>query len=225
MSNDRRNPSPAGKRRGYLSLVCLAVALCLAQAAAAQSGRGQRQQPQQGRPAPSATPVNAGAPAAGEPAINPPEKISNVIVAGNILHDAVYFRSNHLGAALDECAERFKKRLRAPAQIVKGGRLTFNEAKERARKETDFYVLWMEFVTKDDGWGGMAIDFIDFALLTPGTAKIPASGRIDLSKPGLVAPPGAVMRLPRRPRRPIMVAQMRSGASEVADRLIAGGWF
>lgn len=217
MQLERLIPALAKKRRAYLLIVYVAATLCFSQAALAQSGR---------RPSKDAPPTRP--PVTTETTVNPPTteeptlRISSVIIGGNIVHDYKFYRSSYLGSAIDECIDRFKERQRPALKVSKGGSMTFNEAKERAKKETDAYVLWLEFVTKDDDFDEMTVSYIDYAVLMPQTAKFLTSGRVYPDKQ--IVGPGGVLRIPTGPKRSPALIQMKLGAREVASRLMSGGW-
>lgn len=205
------------KKREYLLIFCAVAALCFSQTAAAQSGR--RSSKILAVPKP---PV-AAAPAADAQTAEPSVSVSSIIVAGEIQHDYAFFRSTYLDSTLKECIDSLKARPPASLELSKGGSMTFNEAKERAKKETTAFVLWMGFVAKDDGIGNMSIDYIEYALLKPQTAKPLTSGRVDPGQ-SFVVGQGGVLRLPSRPKRPSALSQMKAGAREIAGNLLHGGW-
>lgn len=220
MPQDRLIPVLSEKRRQYLLLVYLAATLCFSQAALAQSGR--RQNKRISSPPPPI--VVVAEPAVNPQSVKPPVRVSSVIVSGEIVHHYAYFRSSYLDTAVKECTNRLRERLRTALDITKGGKMNLNEAKERAKKETDTYVLWLSFVTEDNGSGVMSISYIDYAVLMPQTAKFLTSGRVVPGQQEVVNP-GVVVRIPSSSSRPSALVQMMVGAREVADRLRGGGWF
>lgn len=107
-------------------------------------------------------------------------------------------------------------------EVIKGGELDFTEAKERAKKETEAHILWIGFVGETASCGDLVITRIDYALLTPQTAKALTRGQIvpGQSNPVLT---GSVLRLPSVHRHADSMQQMR-GARAIAARLVTGGW-
>lgn len=217
MQRESLIPVLSEKRHKYLLIVYLVATLCFSDAALAQSGRRQNKSVSSPPPTVTAEPVVNPQP------IKPLVRVSSIIVGGEIVHDYDYFRSSYLGTAIKECMNRLKERSRPALEITKGGSMTFNEAKDRAKKEIDAYVLWLAFVTKDNGWGEMSICYIDYAVLMPQTAKFLTSGQVYPGEQGVVSR-GGVPRIPSLPRRLSALSQMKAGAREVADRLRGGGW-
>lgn len=227
MKRERLIPALPVKRHNYLLIICAAAILCFSQAAPAQSGRRQNKSA-----APAQTPVAA------EPAINPPVssqtiqpqavphpgQISSLIVAGHLLHDSNYFRTSGFGASLKICMDRLKNHPRpAMLEVTKGGWMNFNEAKERAKKETNTYVLWIEFVTKDDSYGDVLLEYIEYALLAPESVKMLTSGRIYPGRNSRVISGGLPPIRSTSSHLPVEYL-MKEGAKEVAERLIRAGW-
>jgi hypothetical protein len=217
MQSEKLIHAPSEKGHTYLLIVYALAILCFSQTALAQSGR----RPDKSVPSPP-PPVTAG-PAITPQTDKPPVQISSVLVVGYIVHNYSYFQSDYLEAAIKEFMDRIKLRPRPVVQITKGGNMTFNEAKERAKKETDTYVLWIEFAVKDDDYGNMFLDYVVYAVLTPKTASRLTSDRFNPDHT-FVLNRGGVMRLPSTRSRASGLSQMREGAREVAERLIHGGW-
>ena len=91
----------------------------------------------------------------------------------------------------------------------------------------DRNVLWLGFETKDDGYGNQYLDYVDYAVLRPQTAKVVTNGRI---QPGEASPAitgGGVVSLPRTTARSSPTQanrQMQLIVDEVVSRLTHGGW-
>ena len=99
--------------------------------------------------------------------------------------------------------------------------MTYPEAKEQAKKETDKFILWFGFAAKDDGYGNMYIDFIQYAVIKPKTAKVLTRGQV---KPGQIQYPGGVTQIPTVRRRMSSLSEMKDGARQIAAILLRGGW-
>jgi hypothetical protein len=104
-------------------------------------------------------------------------------------------------------------------QIKNGGKMTKTEAIERAKRETDAYVLWF-------GYGSDLIDsrlqvvYMDYVVLMPKSATTLTDGRVDLRTSKKSADPGGVIRLPSGQTRQRSDAQLlRIGGYEIAERV------
>jgi hypothetical protein len=202
--------------------------LCLYLPAAAQSGRRSRNA---APPTLTPTPVPAAkAETKTDPQpIEPSDaaRVSSIVVFGELQQDNRFYRSNELDRALKEFVRTFKERPQpqklSSLDIVKGGKLNFTEAKERSKKETDTFVLWIGFVGATASCGDMVITRIDYALLTPQTGKAVTRGEVvpGRSNPMLT---GSVLRLPTVHKHAESSQQMQEGAREIAARLVLGGW-
>ena len=151
--------------------------------------------------------------------------ISTFLVAGEIVHDNLYYKSNDLDNALKECA-RYLRESRKSVNATKIGKLNFNDAKERAKSETDAYVLWISFVSKNDGYGNMRIEYADYGILMPKTGKRLMNGRIKAGERSIVAT-GGVLGLPKTTTRSSAAAmwlEMREIVRQIPEILIHGGW-
>lgn len=204
-------------KRGRFLFACAVVAFCFAQTIAAQSGR------RSGKSVELPKPPAAVEPATGAQTIKSSVVVSSIVVVGEEQHDYAYYRSSYLDSALKECVNSLKARPQAALDVAKGGKMSLKEATERAKKETNTFVLWMGFVSVDNGYGDMTIDYIEYALLTPQTAKALTSGRVSPADSVIIGQ-GGVMRLPSRPKRPSALSQMKAGVREIAGNLIHGGW-
>ena len=197
----------------YFLIGCLAVTLFVSNDAIAQSGRRQKTAP----PVVTTIPVPS---SAGRQIIQSEVAVSSILVGGELAHNFAYFQSSYLNAALQECLNRLKTPLR-PAMKV--GKMSFNEAKDRAKREPDAYILWLSFVIRDDGLGGIVLSYIDYSVLMPRTAMSLTSGRVIPGDQGVLTR-GEILTIPSRTKRAPALSQMKTGAREVADRLKRGGW-
>ena len=205
----------ASNKIKYLFLICAVVLFCLNQSIAAQSGR----RPSKGaKPAPPPTvsveTVNA-------PSIPPPLRISSIVVTGKIIYKSGYSSSNYLDIALKECVRELK--MKPGLEVIKGTSIAFDEAKDRAKKEINTFVLWIEYVTKDDSYGNTLVDYMDYAVLLPQTAKTLTNGRVLPGQMNVAITSGGVLTLPRK-NRTSEISQMKEGAREIVGRLVTGGW-
>jgi len=152
----------------------------------------------------------------------PSKQAASLIVGGEIVHENVYFSSNYLDAAIKECMTWLK--LSGVSDVEKGGKMKFNEARERARNETDKYILWFSFVTRTDSFGGMYIDYTEYAVLSPKSTVRLTYGRL---KPGEenVLSKGGILTIPNgRNSRASLLLSMKSAARDVVAVLVNGGW-
>lgn len=203
--------TPSSKTPRVLS-VCLLAALCLAHGAAAQSGR---------RTVKKVSPVPA------EPAPAPPpdraaSRITSVIVCG---HDISKGRKEIVSTNVSTVVEAFTSQLNGRPGllmgVVNGGKMTREEAVERAKRERGAYVLWFGYSVEMAGLYDDTVKHIDYVVLMPQTADALASGRVYPDQQKTHADPGGIMRLPtsRRRSRPDPKWQLEKGGREIADRV------
>lgn len=156
-------------RFGTLTPITFAAVLLLSSAVAfSQSGRQRQEQP-------APIPI----PALVRPSDAPPRdeaKISSLIVGGEISHDYTYYNSNYLDAALKEFANWMKYEPHPFLAVTRAGKMTFDAAKERAKRETGSHVLWLGIAGKDNGLGEMLVQYVDYSILMPSTGKAPPHG-------------------------------------------------
>jgi hypothetical protein len=209
------------KRRGFFLILYFGAVLCFCQTSAAQSGRRVNKGETDSKP-------SAATSAARSDSVNvkADDKVSSLVVVGHTLEQgALFANSNYIDIAIKECANDLKDyaaQSKSGLTIAKGGKAKFEEAVERAKKETDTHILWLELNVKTDDYGNSYIDYIDYAVLKPRTAKRLTSGRVTPGEPN-VAVTGGILRVPR-PRRPSPVSQIRSGAREIVNRLVHWDW-
>jgi hypothetical protein len=212
--------------RRCFTIVCAVAMMGLVHVAMAQSGRNKRK-PTTGTAPPAATaavePSKSSSNNEG-PADDTKVKITSILVTGKVFHPYAYYESSFLDTAVKECVSALKARRVA---VAKAEKTDFGSAKELAKKESDAVVLWLGFETKDDGAGNQYLDYVDYAVLLPHTAKILTQGRIQPGEASAAITGGGVLSLPRRTTRssPIQADhQMRLVAVEVVNRLTLGGW-
>lgn len=213
------------EKKHYFLIFGVAVIFCCCQMIAAQSGRRSTN-----KSTVPARPPAASEPAADSPAdVNANDKISSVVVLGQSSDEGYLFsRSNYLNIALKECVNSLKDYARqsgASLIVTKGDKMDFVQALERAKKETNTHLLWIDLALKDDAYGNTIIDYLDYALLAPQTAKRLASGRVQTGQT-VIVPEGGILRLPQPPvaRRSSPTLQIKSSAREIVNRLILRNW-
>jgi hypothetical protein len=180
---------------GRLALVTIGAIIFLAQAVNAQSGR-------RSTPGPTATPVPATSVSpstsrsstsasttstvdSGENSNRPKFHPKAFIIAGKTKTEG--FKSwggDDVGDVADEIKFMFEFQ-HFPARIVKGGKMTREQAIARAKQETDSYVLWMEIVERSELVNLRAIttvDHIDYLLIMPGTGEVARKFTLDPGK-------------------------------------------
>lgn len=218
--------SPAWRNLVVLSLAVLLFQICFVNA---QSGRRSNV----AAPTPTPSPVLSAAETPKPrliddevPQVKPSDvSISTLLVAGEFIHDNLYYKGTDLDNGLKECVDRLRKSQR-PVNATKIGKLNFNDAKERAKKETDAYVLWISFVSKNDGYANMRIEYADYGILMPKTGKRLMNGRIKAGERSVVAT-GGVLGLPKSTTRSSSASlylEMREIARQIPEILIHGGW-
>ncbi|HEX7997821.1 MAG TPA: hypothetical protein VF528_05480 [Pyrinomonadaceae bacterium] len=213
MLHERPAALSSATRRTRLFLLFVAALLCCTQPTLAQSGRNRKERT--ARPAPVV--VEPQTETAVEPQITQaPVAITSVIVAGDIVHDSDYFRSNYVDIAVKACINRFKEGPMLNA--VKGGKLKRKEAIAWAKKETAAYVLWLEIRVVDiNMWGDDAIPYIKYFVFKPQTAELLTEGQVEPGNQN-VRLNGA--RIPTvRQRRISASFELEIGGQKVADQV------
>jgi len=149
-----------------------------------------------------------------------PAGIQYLIIGGHSIDkDTKEVFSNYVSSVVEACSEKLKERPTFQLQIKNGGKMTKTEAVERAKRETDAYVLWF-------GYRSDLIDlrlqvvYMDYVVLTPQSATTLTDGRVDLRTSKKAADPGGVIRLPSGQTRHRTDAQLlREGGREIAERV------
>jgi hypothetical protein len=212
------NKSFSGKRHNLLLIGCIAAALCFSQVALAQSGR----RPQSGVASTAAPPTTTGAAPVVDPStVKMPSPISNVIVVGDLVQSGKSY-SNYVDEAVDACVEELKKR--QVIEAVGSGSRKRDAAIERAKAETESYVLWLEIklvdqVRTDRGvYVEEYISCVNYYVFMPQTAKILTEGRVYPGSQALQSG-GVVLRLPTRSTRASVTRELRDIGRQVANRV------
>jgi hypothetical protein len=209
---ERLASSPSSKTLKLLLLVCVLAALFISHDAAAQSGR---------KTVKKVSPVPA-EPAAGVQADKPAPRITSVIVCGhNITKGKKEIISTNVSTLVKAFTSQLNSRPGLLMGVVNGGKMTRDEAVERAKREQGAYVLWFGYSTKMVGLYDDTVEHIDYVVLVPQTAEALTGGRVYPDEQKTHADPGGIMRLPtnRRRSRPDPKWQLEKGGQEIADRV------
>ena len=207
----------AEKKRGRLLMVCVVSILCLSEAALGQSGRRQSRNPS--TPATVVTENKT----ADEPQPSPPAQKSapaaTFIVGGDRLGTSLYVLPGYVQVAAASCVDRLRKY--AGLEAIAGGNMTRRAAIDRAKKEKDAHVVWLEIKAGENGSrGGTGSDEISIAytVFTPQTAKVLTSGRVYLgSRRAGVG--GVGIGVPSISGRFPLEYQLKEAGENVADRV------
>lgn len=158
------------KSRAFL-LVIPAVVFLSWSSAVGQSGR--RAAAPLPAPVPTASPVT-------REDDTPVARPASIIISGSTTSDSGGYHSSDVSTASEEIIDMFKL-FRLTCTPIKGGKMTKQEAIERARRETDAYVLWLQIAVKTDinAIGGVMLDRVYFSLLLPKTGKVLQQGEVD----------------------------------------------
>ena len=200
---------------------CVLTIFCFYQTTAAQSGR---------RPKKETTSTQQTVPVESKPAETEdetqedkiPVRISSLTVVGEVQHNFAYYKSNDLDIALKEFIRFLKFSSKSVPELMKDGKMNYAEAQERAKKETETFILWIGFAAKDDGSGNMYIDSIQYAVLKPKTAKVLTRGQFKPNQNQTLSTGGS--QIPTVRRRTSALLEMKSGVREIAAILLRGGW-
>lgn len=203
--------------RRYFLIIFFAAIFSLHQTTAAQSGR---------KLTAAVSPVEQSVEIKAEKDLPTDKKaalVSALKITGDIQYDSGFNRSNYLGIALKECVNNLKGRPSRPLEVVKEGGMRLNDAKELAKKETEAHVLWMGFFVKNNSYGGTFVEYVDYAVMMPQTAKILTYGRIELGQPNM-GNTGTVLQIPTSRTSTSQLLQLKQGSREIANILKRGGW-
>jgi hypothetical protein len=208
--HERLAPPLSASRHKHLFILCALSLLLFSHTALAQSGR----RPKRSEPTPTPTPITT-APTVDPEPFKPPPPISSIIIVGDLIQEGKSF-SNWVDKAVDACVNRLKER--PVINAVGSGSMKRPAAVERAKKETNAYVLWLGIRVVDvNMWGDSTVPYIDFIIFMPQTAKILMEGRVDPNKEEVIRIGGARVPTPKR-RRPLdEIEQLEIGGRQVAD--------
>jgi hypothetical protein len=165
-------------------LISLVATFALAQTAAAQSGRKKTTVTASPPPAASSSPAPSDSPASTPANSRPPIRPSSIIISGKTASDTGHYHSSDVKSASEEIKFLFEL-FRLPCKPVKGGTLTMQQARDRAKQETDAYVLWLGINVKHDESSlesimrGPILDRVDYVLFRPRTGEVEYRGTVD----------------------------------------------
>lgn len=210
-----KNPDFSPRRRVCLLTVCAVSLLCLSQAALAQSGR------RQNKPLSPPTPVVTDDDNAPKPEAKPrPEKpgpMATIIVGADKFGTSSSIIPGYVDEATESCVAELNKS-RSPVEARGGGDMSRKEAIDRAKKETEAYVLWLD--VRVDGNREQDIS-VSYTLFMPQTAKVLTFGSVYLLV-GRRAGNGRVgVGLPPVGGRVPLQYQMREAGRGVAERVMS----
>ena len=220
VQHERLSPSFVVMQRQYLLAACAAAVLCFSQVALAQSGR--RRSKSVAPPPPVAITEAVTEPTIDPATVKPPVPISSVIVVGDLVQSGSSY-SNYVDKAVDACVEKLNER-----QVIEAkgsGSRKRAAAIERAKNETDAYVLWLEIKLADRVVTNRGapyvedyISCVDYYVFMPQTAKILTQGRVYPGQQDLKRN-GTVLRLPTRNKPLPLSHELREIGKQVADRV------
>ncbi len=151
------------------------------------------------------------------------EKISSLIVVGEIQRNTSYYATGELDRALKEVVYYYELHKRTSPKITREGKLKYDEAKERAKKETENYILWLGFVEEDDSYGNVRLSSVQYAILSPKTAEIVTRGQLEPGQSN-IGNPGGILQMPKPSGRQDVKDQLRNAAYGIVNILLHGGW-
>jgi hypothetical protein len=199
------------KKHRCLLIVCALLILCLSQSTLAQSGRRQSKNPS---PTPPVTVEPKTENEAKPPAVKP-APVATIIVSGDRLGSSLYIPSGYVDVAIRSCVDRLEES--ASLAVTVGGNMTRKESIDRAKKEKDSHVLWLEVKMEEYGTNEVSIGYAVFA---PQTGKSMTSGRVYLGSKGLGSG-GVRVGVPSTSRRMSLEYQMREAGRDVAERVMS----
>jgi hypothetical protein len=205
-------PTLAEKKLKWLVIVCALAALCLSQAALAQSGR------RQSKNASPSTPITTDPktePAPGPPAVKPTpaSPAASIIIGGDRIGSSTYLVASYVDEVVRACMDRLRET--QGLEVKGGGDMNRKAAIDRAKKETNASVLWIQLRIEEDGSNSISISY---TLFTPQTAKVLTSGNVNPAMKG-VGSGGVIIGLPSPTGRLPLQYQLKEGGREVANRI------
>ncbi len=211
MGNEYQRRAHSRTKRAGLLIICAVSILCLSQAILAQSGR---RPPKRESPPPSAPAEPAGPPEHKAPAEKPPPA-AYLIVGGDRISSSINILPSYVDEAVDSCVKHLRK---SPSLDVKaGGTMTRRDAIEKAKREKEAHVVWMEVRVEDDRSDGVSIGYTVFK---PQTGQVKNFGRVYLGSRR--AGNGRVgVGVPSVGRRYPIEYYLREGGEDVAERVMS----
>lgn len=223
----------SNKTPGALLFLCLMTLVYFSpQSVNAQSGRrsGQKTKPtEQTMPTEQVTPADPTTVVRleddDETADQTPVQIKSLKIVGEVQHDAKFYRSNEMDNATKEFIRTLKLTSKSAPVMTRGGKSTYAEAKELAKKESDAFVLWLGFMAKTDGSGNMYIDVVQYAVIKPNTGKVLTRAEIKPAQTQMISP-GVILPAPRpSSTSPVRMRQeMNDCVRKIAAILARAGW-
>lgn len=213
MKSNQIIPGIFRDKRLSLLIFCAIAVFCAYQSVSAQSGR----RPPRATPTPQPPVVEKPETTTPEPKDDPPVKITSLLIVGEIQASSARFSSSFVDFGLKECVRELELQKNLKLTATKGGKMNFTEAQDRAKKETDAYVLWLGYSLGADGYGNMKVTYTDYIILAPESAKKVVTGRVS-SKDGGVSMPTSSDGITAR-------GQLEAASRDIVNRLRKGGWF
>lgn len=201
-------------------IFCVIAGFCLSHSTFAQSGRRLPKT----NPTPQTTPTAVKPEKTTPPPeeIKPTERISQLLIAGEMQESSWSWSSkNYLKNMIDNYLDEIKRHRSLQINAINGGKMNFKDAKERAKKETDTYILWMGFAITNGSYGGDRLDYIEYTILKPQTGKSLISGRITAAD---IAKMQKVMGIPTNSKSMSASTDMQFVGRNLIDKLINLGW-
>ncbi|HYG82070.1 MAG TPA: hypothetical protein VD861_16850 [Pyrinomonadaceae bacterium] len=210
----RKNPEFSRARRGLLLAACAVTLLaCVSQAALAQSGR--RQNKPLSPPTPVATKDEGEAKPEAKPRDTRPAALATIIVGGDKFGNSSSIIPGYVTEAVEGCILELNKSRSLDARG--GGYMTRKEAIDRAKKETEAHVLWLDVRIHGNRQDDIAVSYTIF---TPQTAKVLTFGNVYLATRRAGRGPVGVGLPPVGGRNMPLQYLMREAGRDVAERVM-----
>lgn len=203
-----------------LLIFCVIAVFFFSHLVSAQSGR--RLPKTNPTPQPTSATVKPEKPAPTPEEIKPAERISELLIAGEMQKSSWSWSSkNYLKKMIDNYLDEIKRHPNLQVTASNGGKMSFNEAKERAKKEPDTHILWMGFAITNGSYGGDRLDYIEYTILKPQTGKSLTSGRITAAD---IAKMQKVLGIPVSSKSMSASTDMQFVGRNLIEKLINLGW-
>jgi hypothetical protein len=213
MRRERLSLSLAEERHGYFLLVSILSILCLSQIALAQSGRKQSK-----NISPSPPVVEDKTAGEAKPPAVKPAPVASLIIGGDTLSTSIDLPLGSLDLVLNSCIEKLGK---ASSVVANSGGtyMSRKDAIDKAKKETEAYVVWLELKVESYSSDSSGI-ILDYTVFSPQTAKIKTNGHVYLDRAQITNGRVGVGLPSSTARRLSIDYMMKEGGKTVADRLI-----
>jgi hypothetical protein len=163
-----------GRRVCLLALCAVSLLAGLSQAALAQSGR--RQNKPLSPPTPVAADDQGEAKREAKPSAEKPGPAATVIVGGDRFGSSASMISGYIDEAMEACVAELNKSHGLDARG--GGGMSRKEAIDRAKKETETFVLWLDLRVEGNREDDISVSY---TLFMPQTAKVLTFGNVYLA--------------------------------------------